>query len=187
MTALTKAKPEYQCHVNENIYRATKGPHETCYHCEGECPRIVQCKCCQESFSPNQVRRVWVHGMNPANVNNDKFKRHTKWCADCIDKTNEVRLKEMKRVNERAADRSNNSHGERWEVRTLKVPYRADENYGPTFGHQVLIEDRVELLIDGEVESTHITRMANAYQTVRKWTQAALGWENINALLRQRS
>tara|TARA_R110001592_G_scaffold102696_3_gene289742 strand:+ start:492 stop:1046 length:555 start_codon:yes stop_codon:yes gene_type:complete len=184
MTAIVKAKPEYKCLENENIYRAVKS-NKSCYNCSGYCPHQVRCDSCGEVFKNSEVRRRAMSGMNPANKNKDKYERHVKCCAACFDSQNALRLAETERCNIRHSDRSNNPHGERWEVRHVKVPFQASELFGPEFGHQVLIRHHIILTIDDEVQSTYETT-GDVGRKIRQWVQAVQGWESIETL-RQRS
>jgi len=183
MTALVKAKAEYRCLRNCNIYTSTKGAEKTCYHCDGECPRIVMCVSCGEEFPTGDTRRRVLAGMNPANMNRNKINRHQRTCAGCIDKANEVRLAETNRRNQNPTV----AFGERWRIELVIGLYRADEVFGPTFGHQLLTESRILTIIDDEVISTRIDREDRSSRIVSDQRLACIGWENINTLLRQRS
>lgn len=180
MTALTKAKPEYKCLTNGNIYRATKSD-KSCYNCSGDCPHQVRCDSCGELFKNSEVRRRVIMGRQPSNINADKWERHLKTCAACFESQNALRLAETERWNIRHSDRSNNLHGERWEVRHVKVPFQASELFGPEFGHQVLIRHHIILTIDDEVQSTYETT-GDVGRKIRQWIQAAQGWESIETL-----
>ena len=181
MTALTKAKPEYKCLTNGEIYRAIKSD-KSCYKCGGDCPHQVRCESCGQLFKNSEVRRRVVQGRQPSNINADKYERHVKCCEACFDESNAIRLAELGRWNTRTSDRSNNSHGERWEVRHVKVPFRASEMFGPEFGHQVLIRHHIMFFIDGELRSTYQTT-GDVSHKIRQWVQSAIGWETIESLI----
>lgn len=183
MTAIMKPKAEYRCLSNFNIYTSTKGAEKTCYHCDGECPRIVMCSSCGGKFPTGDTRRRVVAGMNPANMNRNKADRHERTCAGCIDKTNELRLAETNRRNQNTTVAS----GERWRIDYSVGLYRADEVFGPAFGHQLLTEARILTIIDNEVISTRIDRQDRSSRIIQDQQKSCVGWENINLLLRQRS
>lgn len=186
MTNVVKFKPEYYCldgydaKGNRRKYKS-KRSDGSCFKCGGKCPYESECMKCNVIL-PNTEMRFWVNEMDHQFMwAKGTIEKKQRVCASCLDKRNEIRVNETKRGNENA--KLNESIvTERYEIRLADNLVRADELYGPDFGHQLLIEYHLRVIIDGKVvEKGHSNN--DLKERAREWERKIESWLEICRLL----